>query len=40
MTPRASPSPDRMYLNATQIVFGEPVGPDSKVARLIKEAKR
>lgn len=30
--------PDRMYLNATQIVFVEPVGPDSKVAQLISEA--
>jgi uncharacterized membrane protein len=31
--------PDRMYLNASQIVFVEPVGPDSKVAQLINEAK-
>jgi hypothetical protein len=30
--------PDRMYLNANQIVFVEPVGPDSKVAQLISEA--
>lgn len=30
--------PDRMYLNADQIVFVEPVGPDSKVAQLINEA--
>jgi hypothetical protein len=30
--------PDRMYLNASQIVFVEPVGPDSKVAQLINEA--
>ncbi len=30
--------PDRMYLNANQIVFVEPVGPDSKVAQLINEA--
>ena len=32
--------PDRMYLNASQIVFVEPVGPDSKVAQLIEEANR
>lgn len=30
--------PDRMYLNASSIVFVEPVGPDSKVAQLINEA--
>lgn len=30
--------PDRMYLSANQIVFVEPVGPDSKVAQLINEA--
>jgi hypothetical protein len=30
--------PDRMYLNSDQIVFVEPVGPDSKVAQLINEA--
>ena len=30
--------PDRMYLNARQIIFVEPVGNDSKVAQLIKEA--
>jgi hypothetical protein len=30
--------PDRMYLNANQIVFVEPVGSDSKVAQLINEA--
>jgi len=30
--------PDRMYLNANQIVFVEPVGTDSKVAHLIAEA--
>jgi hypothetical protein len=29
-----------MYLNASQIVFVEPVGPDSKVAQLINEANR
>jgi hypothetical protein len=33
-------SPDRMYLNATQIIFVEPVGHDSKVAQLIDEANR
>lgn len=31
--------PDRMYLNPSQIVFVEPVGPDSKVAQLITQAK-
>ena len=30
--------PDRMYLNASQIIFVEPVGPDSKVSQLINEA--
>ena len=30
--------PDRMYLNARQIVFVEPVGTGSKVAQLINEA--
>ena len=30
--------PDRMYLNGSQIVFVEPVGPESKVAQLINEA--
>jgi len=30
--------PDRMYLNANQIVFVEAVGPDSKVSQLINEA--
>lgn len=30
--------PDRMYLNTSQIVFVEPVGPNSKVAQLINEA--
>jgi len=30
--------PDRMYLNASQIVFVEPVGPSSKVAQLIDQA--
>jgi len=32
--------PDRMYINAEQIVFVEPVGPDSKVAQLINQAKQ
>ena len=32
--------PDRMYLTASQIVFVEPVGQDSKVAQLINEANR
>jgi small nuclear ribonucleoprotein (snRNP)-like protein len=32
--------PDRMYLNPEQIVFVEPVGPDSKVAQLIHEASQ
>ena len=32
--------PDRMYLNADQIVFIEPVGKDSKVAQLIEQASR
>lgn len=31
--------PDRMYLNPSQIVLVEPVGPDSKVAQLIAESK-
>ena len=29
--------PDRMYLNANQIIFVEPVGSASKVAQLIAE---
>jgi hypothetical protein len=29
--------PDRMYVNANQIVFVEPVGPNSKVAQLISQ---
>jgi hypothetical protein len=29
--------PDRMYINPHQILFVEPVGPNSKVAQLIKE---
>lgn len=32
--------PDRMYLNARQIVFVEPVGTGSKVAQLISEANQ
>ena len=32
-------SPDRMYLNPSQIILVEPVGPDSKVAQLIAEQK-
>jgi hypothetical protein len=28
--------PDRMYINPRQILFVEPVGPNSKVAELIK----
>ena len=31
--------PDRMYLNANQIVFVEPVGTSSKVADLIQKSK-
>jgi len=33
-------APDRMYINPGQIIFVEPVGPDSKVAQLINEANR
>jgi len=32
--------PDRMYLNASQIIFVEPVGSNSKVAQLINEANQ
>ena len=32
--------PDRMILNDRSIVFVEPVGSDSRVAQLIKEAKK
>jgi hypothetical protein len=32
--------PDRMYLNSRQIIFVEPVGNDSTVAKLINEANR
>jgi small nuclear ribonucleoprotein (snRNP)-like protein len=31
--------PDRMYINASHIVFVEPVGPNSKVAQLIAQAE-
>lgn len=31
--------PDRMYLNPQLILFVEPVGPNSKVAQLIAQAK-
>jgi hypothetical protein len=31
--------PDRMVLNANQVILVEPVGPTSKVAELIKELK-
>ncbi len=30
--------PDRMYLNPSQLLFVEPVGPNSKVAQLIAQA--
>jgi hypothetical protein len=33
-------APDRMYLNAGQIVFVETVGKDSKVAQLIEQASK
>ena len=33
-------APDRMILNDKSIVFVEPVGPDSRVAQLIREAKK
>ena len=32
--------PDRMILSDRSIVFVEPVGPDSRVATLIREAKK
>jgi hypothetical protein len=32
--------PDRMIINATSVVFVEPVGTDSKVATLISESKK
>jgi len=31
--------PDRMYLNPQQILFVEPVGPNSRVAQLIAQTK-
>ena len=31
--------PDRMYINPRQIMFVEPVGPNSRVSELIKELK-
>jgi hypothetical protein len=31
--------PDRMYLNANQILFVEPVGSGSKVAQLISDSR-
>lgn len=34
---RESHNPDRMYLNPRQIVFVEPVGPSSQIAKLIAE---
>lgn len=30
--------PDKMYLSAAQIILVEPVGPNSRVAELIREA--
>ena len=33
-------APDRMYLNPSEIVFVEPVGVDSKIAQLIKQAEQ
>ena len=33
-------SPDRMYLNPSQIILVEPVGPNSKVMQLILEQKK
>jgi hypothetical protein len=32
--------PDRMILNEKAIVFVEPVGADSRVAQLIREARK
>ncbi len=32
-------APNRMYLNASQIILVEPVSPGSKVAQLIAESK-
>lgn len=33
-------APDRMYVNPNQLVFVEPVGENSKVAELIRQAKQ
>lgn len=33
-------APDRMYLNPSQLLFVEPVGENSKVAELIRQAKQ
>jgi hypothetical protein len=33
-------APDRMYLNPSEIVFVEPIGVDSKIAQLIKQAEQ
>jgi len=33
-------APDRMYLNPSQVLFVEPVGVDSKIAQLIKQAEQ
>jgi hypothetical protein len=32
--------PDRMIINEKAIIFVEPVGPDSRVAQLIRESKQ
>jgi len=32
-------APDKMYINPSQIVSVEPVGPNSRIAELIKESK-
>ena len=31
--------PDRMYINSNNVVMIEPVSPDSKLAKMIKEMK-
>jgi hypothetical protein len=33
-------APDRMYVNPSQLVFVEPVGENSKVAELIRQAQQ
>ena len=33
-------APDRMYINPSQLIFVEPVGENSKVAELIRQAKQ